>query len=231
MATQWCRAWGGNRFWGQAWKLRGPCACVLVLLCRISRLLTMCFRNPMLLLTVCNQIFKLILSKRKSEEIVESVCKAARAFSEVLFLNQISLPKRLLSSYSWWHLTSEMTGQLYCESFNQFHDQAHWSAEFIVLLRVTFRFTFISGGLMTYSGSEKQDQLRTSMEDVALFSDIGLVAFSILVPIHKLLITQFRKRSEDVAWVCTASYIALSCVFALFEIFHQELLHCCTWRI
>ena len=200
MATQWCRAWGGNRFWGQAWKLRGPCACVLVLLCRISRLLTMCFRNPMLLLTVCNQIFKLILSKRKSEEIVESVCKAARAFSEVLFLNQISLPKRLLSSYSWWHLTSEMTGQLYCESFNQFHDQAHWSAEFIVLLRVAFQFTVISGALMTYS---------------ALFSDIGLVAFSILVPIHKLLITQFRKRSEDVAWVCKASCIALSCLFLL----------------
>ena len=52
---------------------------------------------------------------------------------------------------------------------------------------------------MTYSGSEKQDQLRTSMEDVALFSDIGLVAFSILVPIHKMLTMQFRKRSEDVA--------------------------------
>ena len=176
----------------------------------------MCWRSPILLLTVCNQTSKLILSKRKSEEIVESVCKGARAFNEVFFLNQISLAKRLLSFYSWWHLTSEMTGQLYCESFNQFHDQAHWSAEFIVLLRVAFQFTVISGALMTYS---------------ALFSDIGLVAFSILVPIHKLLITQFRKRSEDVAWVCTASCIALSCVFALFKIFHQELLHCCTWRI
>ena len=54
----------------------------------------------MLLLTVCNQIFKLILSKRKSEEIVESVCKGARAFNEVFFLNQISLAKRLLSFYS-----------------------------------------------------------------------------------------------------------------------------------
>ena len=58
---------------------------------------------------------------------------------------------------------------LYRESFGQFHDQAHWSAEFMVLLRVTFRFTAISGALMTYPGSEKQDQLRTSMEDVALF--------------------------------------------------------------
>ena len=124
MATQWCKAWGGNRFWGEALKLWGPCAWVLVLLSRISRLLTMCFRNPILLLTVCNQTFKLIVSKRRSEEIVENVCEADRSFSEDFFLNQISLAKLLLSFYSWWHLTSEMTGQLRCESFNQFHDQA-----------------------------------------------------------------------------------------------------------
>ena len=57
---------------------------------------------------------------------------------------------------------------LYRESFGQFHDQAHWSGEFIVLLRVTLRLTVISGALITYPGSEKQDQLRTSMEDIAL---------------------------------------------------------------
>ena len=43
-----------------------------------------------MLLTVCNQTLKLIVSKRRSEEIVESVCEAARAFSEDFFLNQIS---------------------------------------------------------------------------------------------------------------------------------------------
>ena len=69
-------------------------------LSRTSRLLIMCWRSPILLLTVCNQTSKLILSKRKSEEIVESVSKGTRAFNEVFFLNQISLAKRLLSFYS-----------------------------------------------------------------------------------------------------------------------------------
>ena len=211
-----------NMFWGQAGKRRGPSACVLVLLWQESCLGCLVFWScvggaPFCCWLCAIRLPSWFFQSAEVRRLLRAFVKqAARTFNEVLFLNQISLAKRLLSFYSWWHLTSEMTGQLYCESFNQFHDQAHWSAEFIVLLRVTFRFTFISGALMTYS---------------ALFSDIGLVAFSILVPIHKLLITQFRKRSEDVAWVCTASCIALSCVFALFKIFHQELLHCCTWRI
>ena len=36
--------------------------------------------SPILLFTVCNQTVKLIVSKSKGEEIVEIVCKAAKAF-------------------------------------------------------------------------------------------------------------------------------------------------------
>ena len=87
-------------FEAKSGKLRGPCACVLVILSRMSRfltILTMCWRSPTFLSTVCIQTAKLI------------DCQ----------------PYSLVS-------------------------------------------TVISGAFVTYSGSEKQEQLRKSM-DIAIF--------------------------------------------------------------